>query len=209
LFAFTLSDPELSLQLYTDEGDFVSNFMSWNASSGATTVFGPFSASGITDSALTGSGVVIQSDGLLASSTTLTGLTSVTSAAFVGALTGHASLDLALTGGTVTGATTFSAGITSTALISDGSPPTLSGTCSVGTQTGGNTAGTFKAAGPCSTETVVLTFATTAPTGWVCGAHDQTTPADSMNQTASTATTCTLTGTIASGDVIAFDARAF
>jgi hypothetical protein len=103
----------------------------------------------------------------------------------------------------------FGGSVSSTALIAGGSVPTLSGTCSAGAQVGGNTADTFKASAACSAGTVILTFATTAPNGWVCGAHDMTTPANSMNQTASSTTTCTLTGTMASADVVAFDARAF
>ena len=92
-------------------------------------------------------------------------------------------------------------------LVFGGSPPTLSGTCTSGTQTGGNTAGTFLAT--CTAQTVILTFAYTAPTGWICNAHDLSTPADALNQTASTTTTATLTGTTVASDKIAFNCMAY
>jgi hypothetical protein len=89
-------------------------------------------------------------------------------------------------------------------LISTGTPPTTAGsTCTaIGTQVGGNTAGRLVAT--CTAQTLVLTFATTAPNGWSCKASDQTTPADAMNQNGSTATTATLIGTTAAGDTISF-----
>lgn len=99
--------------------------------------------------------------------------------------------------------------LSSRALAMFGAVPTPSGSCSVNTQTGGNTAGTFKANGACVAGTVILTFATTAPTGWACQATDQTTPADIMNQTASSGTTATFTGTMANLDVVVFSCLAY
>lgn len=93
------------------------------------------------------------------------------------------------------------------ALISTGSAPTLSGTCTTASQTGGNTAGTFTAT--CVSQTVIITFATTAPTGWSCNAHDQTTPADVLAQSANSTTSCTLSGTTVALDRVVFDARAY
>lgn len=93
------------------------------------------------------------------------------------------------------------------AYVARGSIPALTGTCTTASQTGGNTAGTFAAT--CTAGTVIITFATTAPTGWNCNVHDQTTPADALNQTASSATTCTLTGTTVASDRISFNAAAF
>jgi hypothetical protein len=90
------------------------------------------------------------------------------------------------------------------ASIRTGSVPTLTGTCTTGSQVGGNTAGKFTAT--CTAQTVIMTFATTAPTGWTCDAHDNTTPADALNQTAYSTTSCTLTGTTVAGDVITFHA---
>jgi hypothetical protein len=88
-------------------------------------------------------------------------------------------------------------------LISTGSPPTLTGsTCTTGTQVGGNTAGRLTVT--CTAQTIVLTFATTAPNGWACKASDQTTVADTLNQNASTTTTATLIGTTAANDVVSF-----
>lgn len=93
------------------------------------------------------------------------------------------------------------------ALISTGTAPTLTGSCTAGAQTGGNTAGTIVLT--CVAQTVILTFATTAPTGWNCNTNDRTTPADSMKQTASSTTTATLTGTTVALDVVSFDCRAY
>ncbi len=95
------------------------------------------------------------------------------------------------------------------AQILTGSTPTASGSCSVNTQTGGNTAGTFKANGACAAGTVILTFAATAANGWACDAHDQTTTADAMNQTASSTTSVTFTGSMVSLDVVAFKCAAY
>jgi hypothetical protein len=95
----------------------------------------------------------------------------------------------------------------SAALIAGGSTPTLSGTCTTSTQVGGNTAGSFEAS--CTAQTVIVTFATTAPNGWVCNAQDETTPADTLTQTAHSTTSCTLSGTTASNDNVVFSARAF
>lgn len=92
-------------------------------------------------------------------------------------------------------------------IVSGGSVPGISG-CSAGTQVGGNTGGSYNS-GTTGTCTVTLTFSKTAPNGWVCNAQDTTTPADAQHQSATTTTTCTITGTTVSGDVITFDARAY
>ena len=88
-----------------------------------------------------------------------------------------------------------------------GSTPTLTGTCTTASQTGGNTAGTFTAT--CTSQTVIITFGFTAPNGWSCNAHDLTTPADTLNQTSSAAGSCTLTGTTVATDTISFNAVAY
>lgn len=93
--------------------------------------------------------------------------------------------------------------------VAGGAAPTPSGACSVNTQTGGNTAGTFKANGACAASTVILTFAQAAPTGWACRANDQTTPGDAMNETASGASSVTFTGTMVSADVVSFLCQAY
>lgn len=94
-------------------------------------------------------------------------------------------------------------------IIAGGSAPTLTGTCATTTQVGGNTAGSFVTSAGCSATTVIITFATTAPNGWVCDASDETTSADSLKQTGHTTTSCTLTGTTAAADVVVFHASAF
>lgn len=88
---------------------------------------------------------------------------------------------------------------------SAGTVPGISG-CSAGTQTGGATIGTF-ASGTTGACTVVLTFAFTAPTGWFCAATNRTTIGNTFSQSASSTTTCTLTGTTVTGDVIPFSAH--
>jgi hypothetical protein len=111
------------------------------------------------------------------------------------------------------GATTAAAGkfttVTALGFIANGSVPTPTGSCAINTQLGGNTAGSFKANGACAAGTVILTFATTAPNGWFCTAHDLTTVADAMNQTAYSTTACTFTGTMVSADLVTFNAVAF
>lgn len=91
-----------------------------------------------------------------------------------------------------------------------GSPPTHTGTCATTQFSGGNTVGTFQAAA-CSATTVILTFATTAPTGWACASKDRTTTADAnlVNQTATAQTTATFVATTASSDVIQFSCQAY
>lgn len=91
-------------------------------------------------------------------------------------------------------------------MANGGTKFTASG-CSNSTTVGGATAGTFTSGttGAC-TVTITMNGATglTAPTGWACSASDFTTPANLISQSASTATTATLTGTTVSGDVISF-----
>lgn len=97
---------------------------------------------------------------------------------------------------------TFGAGI-----ISGGSAPTLTGTCTTASQVGGNTAGKFTAT--CTAQTVIMTFSTATPNGWDCTANDNSTPADTLKQTSFTTTSCTLTGTTVATDIITFHAVGF
>lgn len=101
---------------------------------------------------------------------------------------------------------TFNGGV-----ISGGTKFTISG-CSATTTIGGATAGTF-ASGTTGTCTVVINMngatGATAPNGWACSASDRTTPANLISQSASSTTTCTITGTTVSGDVISFLATAY
>lgn len=101
-----------------------------------------------------------------------------------------------------------SAGLTTVigGFVSGGTKFTTTG-CSVSATTGGANAGTYTSGttGACA---VVITIngatGATAPNGWACYASDRTTPADLITQTASTATTATLSGVTVSGDVISF-----
>jgi hypothetical protein len=90
-----------------------------------------------------------------------------------------------------------------------GSVPTTTGsTCgTIGAQVGGNTAGTIVAT--CTAQTLILNFSTTAPNGWACDMQDQSTPADSMKQTANSATSVTFTGTTVASDVLVWKCMAF
>lgn len=95
------------------------------------------------------------------------------------------------------------------AVVGNGAVPTTTGsTCaSVGTPVGGNSIG--KVVLTCAAATLVLNFSVTAPNGWICNAQDQTTPADTMKQTANTTTSATLTGTTVAGDTILYSCMAF
>lgn len=84
--------------------------------------------------------------------------------------------------------------------------------CAAGTTVGGATAGSF-VSGTTGACTVVITMAgangMTAANGWSCQASDLTTPANLIAQSASSTTTCTITGTTVTGDLIHFLAVAF
>jgi hypothetical protein len=92
-------------------------------------------------------------------------------------------------------------------LIAGGSAPSISG-CSATIGSGSaNTTGFFTS-GTTGTCTVTLTFATTAPTGWVCDIHNNTT-ANLTRQTAYTTTTATVSGVAVTSDTLTFSCRAF
>lgn len=95
------------------------------------------------------------------------------------------------------------------ASVAGGSAPAASGTCTINTQVGGNTAGSFKANGACAAGTVILTFSATAPNGYVCDAQDETTSADTVKQTAHGTNSVTFTATMANADVIVFKCIGF
>lgn len=116
-----------------------------------------------------------------------------------------------------TGATTLSGLINAgRAIISTGTKFTAAGTgCTVGTTTGGATAGTFTlAAGPCTSVALTMNGATgaTAPNGWTCQAHDRTAPTVLIGgESSSTTTTATITIPAGAGatDVISFSCTGF
>jgi hypothetical protein len=113
----------------------------------------------------------------------------------------------AVTALTLKGATqnvVFAAG-----LVSSGTLPTLTtGTCSGSSAAGGSLAGTFVAA-TCSAGTYILSGLPTAPTGYSCNAEDRTTTADTLQQTAASATSATFKATTAASDVIQFNCLAY
>ncbi len=83
--------------------------------------------------------------------------------------------------------------------------------CSATTTLGGATAGSF-ASGTTGTCTVTITMGDTdtAPNGWHCTFEDHTTPANFLSATgAASTTTCSMTGTTVSGDLITFGAIAY
>lgn len=91
--------------------------------------------------------------------------------------------------------------------VSVGTTFTASG-CSVGTLVGGASAGTM-VSGTTGACTITITLPT-APTGWACSASDRTTPANLISQTTGgSTTTCVITGTTITNDVISFSAVAY
>lgn len=125
---------------------------------------------------------------------------SVGATTFTGALSGNAT--------TATTAVNLSGGAVTTsngALLSGGTKFTASG-CSNSATVGGAIAGQF-ASGTTGTCTVTITLPT-APNGWACRANDITTPA-LMNQTAKTTTSCTISGTTTTSDVVVFLAMGY
>jgi len=93
--------------------------------------------------------------------------------------------------------------------FSDGAPPAASGACTVGTQLGGQFAGSFKTPSACSSATIIFTFTSPTVNGFSCRAADLTTSADTIKQTAYTTTTVTFTATTAANDLSVFSCDAF
>jgi parallel beta-helix repeat protein len=97
------------------------------------------------------------------------------------------------------------------ALISAGTHAVLTGTgacTTITTQAGGAWAGSAKCTGSTGASTFIITPGTTAPNGWSCSASDITT-ANAQRQSASSATACTISGTVNTNDVLTFQAVAF
>lgn len=95
-----------------------------------------------------------------------------------------------------------------------GTPPTAAGTAgfsAVTTPTGGQTAGNFVASSTSATSsTATLTFAFTAPNGWVCDFSDITTIADVGHQSGGSTTTAIMTiAAVVSGDNIHYKCVAY
>lgn len=89
-------------------------------------------------------------------------------------------------------------------LVSTGTPPVgTTGSCVASSFSGGATAGKFSAA-VCVAGTIILSAMPTAATGYSCVAVDQTTPADTLQQTASTTTSVTFKATAAAADSVTY-----
>lgn len=88
--------------------------------------------------------------------------------------------------------------------IAKGSAPVgTTGSCVASSFVGGTTAGKFSAA-VCAGGTIILSGLPTAPNGYTCSAQDQTTPGDTLKQTANTTTSATFTATTVAADVVVF-----
>lgn len=105
--------------------------------------------------------------------------------------------------------------IRATSFISNGTQPTIigSGSCTISTQTGGATAGTFKATAACAAgQTYTLSGMPGAPTGYVCDAGDRTTSGVVFQQTSDSTTTAVFTirtTGVANNDIIQFKCQGY
>ena len=120
----------------------------------------------------------------------------VCSANALGNLSSCASLTQNLVSAQVDGGTTFTIAVSGSG-------------CTVGTATGGSATGKFTATsgGTC---TYVLTLGgATSVSGWAGTLTDITTTADALHLTASTTTTMTFTGAVATNDVLVLEAKGF
>ncbi len=91
--------------------------------------------------------------------------------------------------------------------ISLGATFTIASGCgSVGSLTGGPVTGSFTAGQASCIPVITLP---SAPNGWFCEARDITHTADLFVQTASTTTSCTISATVSSSDVIIFNAQGY
>lgn len=119
---------------------------------------------------------------------------------------------LNITGSGTTIAAAGTSPVTSASALVQGATKFTTSGCSISATTGTGTAGTYTS-GTSGTCTAVITIngatGMTAPDGWNCDAHDWTTPSDAQLQTASSATTATIAGTTASGDVVHFACQAY
>ena len=113
---------------------------------------------------------------------------------------------------TMSGDCTITSAGAITCPLSTGTVPTASGTCAVGTVTGGGAAGSMAPTGACSpAATIILTFAKTAANGYWCHMEDLTTSTGVVRQSAMSTNSCTLTvtGALVANDVMTYEARGF
>jgi hypothetical protein len=105
------------------------------------------------------------------------------------------------------GVVNASTAVYSPGVISNGTTFTIASGCGTPTSlTGGSTSGSFAAGQAACAPVIGLP---TAPNGWYCEARDLTTPADLLTQTAKSTSSCTLSGTVVSGDTIVFRAQGY
>ncbi len=95
--------------------------------------------------------------------------------------------------------------------ISNGTTFTITSGCGSGgtaptSLTGGATTGSFVAN---TTTCVPIIALPIAPNGWKCGASDLTHPADTFTQTAKSTTSCTLSATVSTSDIILVHAEGY
>ena len=98
-------------------------------------------------------------------------------------------------------------------LVNSGSTFNISGAGACATLinlAGNNYSGTIKCTGVTGASTITITPGTNAPDGWNCkGSTDLTTPANLLAQSASSTTSCTLSGTVNTNDVLTWVSVAF
>ena len=91
-----------------------------------------------------------------------------------------------------------------------GVTPTNSGTCTINTQVGAYSAGSYKFSAACASGTVILSMGTSATNGWACLVTDMTTAGASIRETAYTTGAVTYTVTsAASGDQVVYSCTGF
>lgn len=103
--------------------------------------------------------------------------------------------------------TFFQGAVSAPSHISTGTTFTIASGCGTpGSLTGGASTGSFTAGQIACAPVINLP---TAPHGWWCLANDITTTADLLKQTATSASSCTLSGTVVNGDTIVFHAEGY
>lgn len=187
------------------------------------TAFAYLACSGGSGSGTVSSGTSGQVAYYAATGTTVSGETTIT-AAQSAAISGDVTKSAGSASATVTGvngatvavsapvAATNSSGqivaaSTVTYLLDEGTKFTATGTgacATTSTLTGGTSVGSAVCTGATGASTLVITLPS-APNGiWICKAIDKTTTANTISETAYTATSATLSGTVTANDVIAF-----
>jgi hypothetical protein len=107
------------------------------------------------------------------------------------------------------GATDTTAKVQAAGFQSKGTTFTSNAGCSETSLTGGASKGSFLAGATTCTTTITMGNTLTAANGWACSVWDVTTTADTLKQTATTTTTVTFSGTVASSDKIIFSCDGF